>query len=128
MSLVVTGVTMPPATATLTTTEVPWTTSPLVGDSSVIFTGVEGRWPSPPTGVGYGVGYGVGVGGTLAADAPDAHAVTPTSTMVRRASNGRLMVQFPGLPIMTADPRPPGGSPPWLWRRRSGATRDQRRR
>ena len=36
-------VTIPPVIDTLTSTEVPCTTSPLVGETSVIFTGVDGR-------------------------------------------------------------------------------------
>jgi len=38
---------LPPVIDTLTTSAVPWTTSPLVGKSRVIFTGVDGRWPKP---------------------------------------------------------------------------------
>ena len=40
---VVVVVTIPPVIDTLTTSVVPWTTSPLVGESSVIFTGLDGR-------------------------------------------------------------------------------------
>src|SRR6202035_4589466 len=80
MSAVVTLVTTPPVTDTLTSTEVPCTTSPLMGATNVMFTGVDGRWPRPPDGVGYCVGAGVGE--PPSADA-GAHAVTPRSTVVR---------------------------------------------
>jgi hypothetical protein len=43
MAAVVVLVTNPPVMETLTSRVVPWTTSPLVGESRVIFTGVEGR-------------------------------------------------------------------------------------
>jgi hypothetical protein len=96
------GVTMPPVTDTLTRIDVPWTTSPFVGEITVIFTGDEGRCPRPPDGVGYGVGAGVPelVGPPEAVAEPQA--VTHTSTAVRRTSNGRRIVQFPAHAIMSS--------------------------
>src|ERR1700693_1904216 len=90
MALVVTVVTVPPVIDTLTTSVVPWTTSPLVGESRVIVTGVAGRWPSPPTGVGYGVGAGVPEGPSAVADA---HPVRPTINKVRRTRSGRRILR-----------------------------------
>src|ERR1700676_3306374 len=86
MSPVVTAVTTPPVTETLTRTDVPCTTSPAVGDTRAIFTGVDGRWPSPPVGVGYEVGAGVAEP-PFADAAPQA--VTHASTTARSSSIGR---------------------------------------
>ena len=103
MSLVVTVVTTPPVIDTFTTSVVPWTTSPFVGESSVIFTGVEGRWPSPPTGVGYGVGAGVPEGPSAVAEL---HAVRQASVAVRRTSNGRRIVSSVPCPAHYAQRHP----------------------
>src|ERR1700726_3438196 len=97
MSAVVTCVTTPPVIDTLTTRVVPCTVSPLVGATSVIFTGVDGRWPRPPDGVGYGVDAGVPEAPSAVAEL---QAVMQTSTVVRRTSSNRRIVQFPARPIM----------------------------
>src|ERR1022692_608874 len=95
MSLVVTVVTVPPVIDTLTTSVVPWTISPLLGESRVIFTGVGGRWPRPPLGVGYGVGAGVP---ELPSAVAELQAVMQTSIVVRTARSGRRMVVCPPPP------------------------------
>src|ERR1700674_4756247 len=88
MSPVVTAVTRPPATETLPRTDVPCPTAPAFGASRVILTGVDGRWPRPPDGVGYEVGAGD-------AEPPSAdaapQAVTHASAMARIASIGRVV-------------------------------------
>src|SRR5579864_7202892 len=89
-------VTTPPTIETLTTSVVPWTTSPPVGASRLIFTGVDGRWPRPPTGVGYGVGAG-GPEPVAPSAAADPHAVTQMSRTIIRTRHGRRMV-FNSLP------------------------------
>ena len=86
---VVTVVTTPPVTDTLTTSVVPWTTSRFVGASRVIFTGVDGRWPRPPTGVGYGVGAGLPEPVGPPSAAADPQAVMQTTSAVRRTRNGQ---------------------------------------
>jgi hypothetical protein len=83
----------------LTSTDVPWTTSPFVGESRVIFTGDDGRLATPPTGVGYGVGAGVPE--DVGSPGDDEHAVMPSSAAVKRTSNGRRIVQFPAHLIMS---------------------------
>src|ERR1700722_18721669 len=101
MSLVVAVVTTPPVTDTLTTSVVPWTTSRFVGASRVIFTGVDGRWPRPPTGVGYGVGAVVPDPVGPPSAAADPHADMQTSSTIMRTRSGQRMIFIPARSIMS---------------------------